>query len=222
MRKGKFITFEGVEGAGKSTQLGRLTSYLEEHGYEVISTREPGGTEGAEQIRDLLVNGDVNKWDGITETLLFFAGRRNHIEQLIKPALERGAIVICDRFTDSTIAYQHYGHGASMDMLNDIKKHAIGDFEPDLTFVLDLDIEEGMRRAREVEINRFEDMEMDFHRRVQKGFQEISKSNPERCEYITVDGLGIDDVLDKIKARTEKLLEGFEGSEPEDIRSMEE
>lgn len=206
-KRGKFITFEGVEGAGKSTQLKKLAAYLEQKGYEVVQTREPGGTEGAEQIRSLLLNGDVNKWDGTTEILLFFAGRRNHVEQKIRPALERGAIVLCDRFTDSTIAYQHYGHGASMDMLKDIKKYSIEDFQPDMTLILDLDVEDGMKRAKAVEINRFEDMKMDFHRRVQKGFQDIAKSEPERCEYMKIDGLDIEQVSEQINKKVDSLLE---------------
>ena len=138
VKPGKFITFEGGEGAGKSTQVKRLAGSLARHGYSVVETREPGGSPGAEEIRRLLVEGSVDKWDAMTEALLLMAGRRSHLRDLIDPALQRGDWVLCDRFSDSTIAYQGYGQGMDISIIREIQRLAICDVRPDLTLLLDI------------------------------------------------------------------------------------
>ena len=144
---GLFITLEGGEGAGKSTQAKRLKAALESQGREVILTREPGGTIEAEKIRDLLVQRDGGQWTPMAECLLFFAARQMHVETLIKPALADGKIVICDRFTDSTIAYQGYGHGFDIPTIRQIEIITLGGFKPHLTFLLDLPVDVGLSRS---------------------------------------------------------------------------
>ena len=159
MKKYKFITFEGVEGCGKSTQSKLLANLLSKKNIANILTREPGGTETAEEIRKILVNGDVAKLDGTTETLLNFAARRDHIEKLIKPAMEKGSIVISDRFSDSTIAYQGYGHKVDLATIKSIQENSIGNFKPDITFLIDVEIESTTKRiANRPENNRYEAM----------------------------------------------------------------
>ena len=191
---GLFITFEGGEGAGKTTQIKLLKSYLEDKDYHVLLTREPGGTPEAEKIRDLLVQRDGGEWTSEAETLLLFAARHMHVEKLIKPALSKGTIVLCDRFTDSTRAYQSYGHGMPLDYVERINSFVLNEFSPDITFILDIDPEEGLSRsrshlsqtsnAREQSEDRFEAMELDFHRNLRRGFLEIADKNPERCHVI--------------------------------------
>lgn len=184
--KGRFITFEGGEGAGKTTQLALLANALKKKGIDVIVTREPGGSTGAEQIRALLVDGDANRWDGLTEALLNFAARRDHLMKTIWPALERGVWVLCDRFADSTVAYQGYGHGLKLDAINVLYRVTVGDFVPDLTLILDLPVEEGLARAmaRGNGEDRYEKMENGFHSRLRQGFLTIAADNPERCVVI--------------------------------------
>ena len=138
---GLFITLEGGEGSGKTTQIEKLAATLKKQGQEGVTTREPGGTPEAEKIRELLVNRDGGNWSPIAEILLFFAARVTHVEKLIKPALTEGKIVICDRFTDSTRAYQSYGHNIDPDLIESFVQLSLGGFEPDLTFILDLDLE---------------------------------------------------------------------------------
>ena len=137
---GRFITFEGGEGAGKSTQLARLCEVLHERGLEVVGTREPGGSPGAETIRELLVRGEPQRWDAVTETLLHFAARRDHFVHTIEPALGRGAWVVCDRFADSTMAYQAYGLGVEKSFVTGLYGQLLGDFAADLTIILDLPV----------------------------------------------------------------------------------
>ncbi|MDB2415399.1 dTMP kinase, partial [Rickettsiales bacterium] len=158
--KGYLITFEGGEGCGKSTQCKKLGDMLISSGHEIILTREPGGTQGAEEIRNLLVNGDKGKWDALTETLLHSAARRDHFLRVIKPAIEQGKIVICDRFIDSTFAYQSYGHGIDYDKISDLQQWVTDSYFPDLTFILDIDIEDGLKRAasRDDKEDRYEKM----------------------------------------------------------------
>ena len=196
MEKGLFITFEGGEGAGKSTQCRRLKSALEVAGHDVVLTREPGGTPESEKIRDLLVQRDGGNWTPMAECLLFFAARQMHVEKLIKPSLAAGKIVICDRFTDSTIAYQGYGHGFDIPTIEQIARLSLGDFQPDLTFILDLPVAEGLARSlrqkegaagRENTEDRFEKLHMDFHEKLRAGFLDIARKAPSRC--IIVDAL---------------------------------
>jgi dTMP kinase len=183
---GRFITLEGGEGAGKSTQIARLKSWLEGRGHAVMVTREPGGSPGAEMVRKLLVEGPVERWDGTTEALLHFAARRDHLRAVVWPALETGAWVVSDRFADSTLAYQGYGHGVDRSLIAQLYALSVGDFRPGLTLVLDLPVEIGLARAasrRGVE-TRYESLPPDFHRRVRAGFLEIAASEPERCAVI--------------------------------------
>jgi dTMP kinase len=183
---GRFITLEGGEGAGKSTQIARLKSWLEGRGRTVVATREPGGSPGAEMIRKLLVEGPVERWDGTTEALLHFAARREHLRSTVWPALKRGDWVISDRFADSTLAYQGYGHGVDRKIFDELYKVAAGDFRPDLTLILDLPIEVGLSRAatRRGAETRYESLPRDFHARVRAGFLEIATQDPKRCVMI--------------------------------------
>jgi dTMP kinase len=178
-----FITFEGGEGGGKSTQSKLLADRLESAGMDVLHTREPGGTTGAEQIRELLVKGEASRWDAMTEILLHMAARRDHVEKCILPALAAGKIVICDRFMDSTIAYQGYGHGISVDIIRQMHALAIGALQPDITFILDIAPEEGIARAnrRNDGNNRYEAMQLAFHQRLREGFRAIAAAQPQRC-----------------------------------------
>ena len=184
--RGRFITFEGGEGAGKSTQLRLLADSLREAGLTVVTTREPGGSPGAEAIRALLVSGEVERWDGITEALLHFAARRDHLVKTVWPALERGAWVISDRFADSTLAYQGFGHGLDPEVIASLYRVAVGHFSPDLTLVLDLPVEQGLERAvsRGGAEDRYERMGFGFHRRLRQGFLGIAASSPLRCAVI--------------------------------------
>ena len=134
--KGKFITFEGVEGAGKSTQSRMLVDYLNNIGIEAVWTREPGGSDSAEEIRKLIISGAVNKWDGITELLLMYAARRDHTEKKIKPLLKEGKVVVSDRYFDSSFAYQGYGYGLDLNKIAEIQKIVLDDFKPNLTIIL--------------------------------------------------------------------------------------
>ncbi|MGK7918863.1 MAG: dTMP kinase [Trichodesmium sp.] len=185
---GKLIVFEGVEGGGKTTQIQLLQEWLlgksEFHkplSKEVIITREPGGTKLGKAIRELLLNPDIStdKIQDKTELLLYAADRAQHIETLIKPGLARGAIILCDRFTDSTIAYQGYGRGLDLELIQQLNQIATGGFKSDLTFWLDIDVEIGLNRAKKRgKIDRMEQANIDFHRRVKQGYQELAKNNP--------------------------------------------
>lgn len=183
---GRFITLEGGEGAGKSTQIARLAAWLRARGREVVATREPGGSPGAEMIRKLLVEGPVERWDGTTEALLHFAARRDHLRSTVWPALQRGAWVISDRFADSTRAYQGYGLGLDHATLGRLQEIAIGGFQPDLTVILDLPVDTGLSRAaaRRGSETRYESLPRPFHVRVQEGFREIARSEPTRCAVV--------------------------------------
>ncbi len=183
---GRFITLEGGEGAGKTTQIVRLAEWLRAGGREVVTTREPGGAAGAEMIRKLLVEGPAERWDGPTEALLHYAARRDHLRSTVWPALGRGAWVISDRFADSTRAYQGYGHGLDLALLARLHDVAIGEFEPDLTLILDLPIDIGLARAaaRRGSETRYESLPRDFHERVHAGFRAIAKSAPGRCAIV--------------------------------------
>jgi dTMP kinase len=188
--QGRFITLEGGEGAGKSTQAARLKAWLEARGRAVVTTREPGGSVGAEMIRKLLVEGPVERWDGKTEALLHFAARRDHLRSTVWPALAQGTWVISDRFADSTLAYQGHGHGVERSVFDRLYGIAVGDFRPDLTLILDLPIEIGLARAarRRGAETRYESLPLDFHARVRAGFLEIARHYPERCAVIDATG----------------------------------
>ncbi len=192
--RGKFITLEGGEGSGKSTQAKLLFDALNSAGISALHTREPGGTDGAEEIRSLLVRGETGRWDKLTETLLYFAARRDHVEKLIKPSLDRGEWVICDRFTDSTVAYQCYGEGVSIELVNGLQKIILNDFVPDMTLILDIESEKGIARTRgragEPTVNRedrYERMGGVFHRNVRRGFLEVAKTHKNRCLVVNAE-----------------------------------
>ena len=209
---GKFITLEGGEGAGKSTQAPRLAAHLERAGHTVCITREPGGAPGAEAIRELLVTGDPGRWDAVTETLLHYAARRSHLTDTIRPALARGEWVVCDRFADSTLAYQGYVGGVDMGFISEIHARVVGDLTPDLTLILDLPPEAGLARAqvrsqaRGEGEDRYERMGLDFHRRLRAAFLEIAAKEPERCMVVDADG-DMETVAARIKGAVEDRLE---------------
>ncbi len=193
-KPGLFISLEGGEGSGKSTQIRCLEKWFRGSGHDVVVTREPGGSPGAEEIRNLLLTGDPGRWDAVTEAFLMFASRRDHVERTIRPALADGKVVLCDRFADSSVAYQGYGHGLGADYIRNLWTLAIGDFKPDLTLVFDLPVEAGLERAGERFANvsaaedRFERMGTDFHQRLRDGFREIAASEPARCQVIDATG----------------------------------
>lgn len=188
MGGGRFITFEGGEGAGKSTQLRLLAQALEARGLSVLTTREPGGSPGAEAIRTLLVTGETGRWDGLTEALLHYAARRDHLRCTILPALAAGTWVLCDRFNDSTLAYQGFGHGAERAGLDALYRMVAGDLRPDLTLILDLPVEQGLSRAGLRNgtggEDRYERMDRSFHERLRQGFRSIAEGEPARCAVI--------------------------------------
>lgn len=187
---GRFITLEGGEGTGKSTQVRRLAAALVERGVSAITTREPGGSPGAEEIRALMVNGEPGRWDAMTETLLAYAARTDHVTRTIGPALLAGKWVICDRFSDSTFAYQGAGRGMDRETIRRIDSAVLDDFKPDLTLVLDLDVAAGLKRAmaRGNGENRFEKFGTDFHERLRQSFLDIARRNPDRCRVIDASG----------------------------------
>jgi dTMP kinase len=186
----QFITLEGGEGTGKSTQAKRLAAKLGERGIDAIVTREPGGSAGAEQIRELFVHGEPGRWSALTETLLVFAARVDHVEKTIKPALASGKWVICDRFTDSTYAYQGVARGTDREIIRRVQSAAIGDFKPGLTLVLDLPVSVGLERAkaRSGSENRFEQFDAAFHEKLRQAFLDIAKKNGDRCVVIDASG----------------------------------
>lgn len=186
MARGTFITFEGGEGAGKSTQVRGLAKRLREMGHSVVETREPGGAPGAESIRSLLVTGDVDRWTGMSETLLHFAARAEHLEYTIRPALARGDWVVCDRFTDSTMAYQGYAHKVGRSAVEEIYRLVVGDDGPDVTIILDIDVETGLKRAggRGGDENRYESMDRSFHDAIRQAFLDIAAREPDRCVVV--------------------------------------
>ncbi len=191
MAKGLFITFEGGEGGGKSTQIKLLAAALQAQHHDVVLTREPGGSVGAEEIRSMLLKGDPGRWDGTTEMLLVYAARRDHMVQTVWPAMAAGKVVISDRFADSTMAYQGYGHGVSKDAVKAVHRAALGDFQPNLTLIFDLPVEVGLARAlsrpdmnKSAAEDRYERMGRDFHERLRQGFLAIAKDEPARCKVI--------------------------------------
>jgi dTMP kinase len=205
LSSGRFITLEGGEGTGKSTQARRLAAALEAKGIACVVTREPGGSPGAEGIRELLVHGEPGRWDVLTELLLLFAARTDHVARTIKPALAAGKWVICDRFTDSTYAYQGVARGLDRETIRRVESVAIGDFKPDLTLVLDLPVEVGLQRAkaRASDETRFEKFNTDFHEKLRVAFRKIAVQNGDRCVLIEAKG-SEDDVAELIWQTAEK------------------
>ena len=214
VHKGLLITLEGGEGAGKSTQSRKLREFLEGQGRDVVLTREPGGAPEAEKIRDLLVQRDGGNWTPMAECLLFFAARQMHVETLIKPAVAQGKIVICDRFTDSTRAYQGYGHGFPLETIETINAVALQGFEPDLTFILDLPVNSGLQRSldqkagsigREATEDRFEKLDREFHEKIRNGFLDIAAKNPARCRVVDATRT-VDAIFEDLRAAVLKVI----------------
>ena len=184
--KYKFITFEGVEGCGKSTQSKLLYDSLTQKNISATLTREPGGTKASEAIREILLSDDFETLEGRTETFLNFASRIEHVEKLIKPTIARSDVVICDRFFDSTIAYQGYGFGGNVEQIKTLNEIAIGGFSPDITFLIDIDVEKTFARIGSRDTNnRYERLDLDFHKRVRNGFLKIAEADK---RVVVIDG----------------------------------
>ena len=203
-----FITFEGGEGSGKTSQINRLSEYLNVLGHKVVSTREPGGTPEAEKIRDFLVKRDGGAWSPAAEVLLLYAARVMHVEHVITPALVRDKIVVCDRFSDSTLAYQGYGHGYDLDAIKQLDALMLSDVKPDLTIILDIPAQEGIERSTrrlagealgfDREEDRFERLDIEFHEKLRQGFLDIAAQESERCVVLDA-GQSIDAVAAKVR-----------------------
>ncbi|RUM42517.1 MAG: dTMP kinase [Desulfurobacterium sp.] len=181
-----FVTFEGIEGCGKSTQAKLLYEWLKENGHKVLLTREPGGTKAAEEIRELILKHREETFPPFAELCLYTAARAFHVENLIRPSLEKGFIVVCDRFSDSTVAYQGYGRGLSLELINSMNREATKGLEPDITFLLDVPVEVGLLRIKSKVKDRIEEESLRFHQKVREGFLRIAEENPERV--VVIDG----------------------------------
>jgi dTMP kinase len=198
MGRGMFISFEGIEGSGKTTLSRLLAEGLTARGYDVVLTREPGGTAIGRQVRGILLDPANGAMASVTELLLYNADRAQHLAELIRPSLRDGKIVITDRFTDSTLAYQGYGRGLDLSLIGRLDMITTGGIRPDLTILLDLDAEAGLRRNREVnKEDRIEQESIDFHRRVREGFLEIARSDPDRVRVLRADA-PVDETRDRI------------------------
>ncbi|HGJ65237.1 TPA: dTMP kinase [bacterium] len=206
-KRGVFISLEGIEGCGKSTQAKMLYEYLLQTGNCVILTREPGGTFIAEKIRDLLLDPKNDKITSTTELLLYLASRAQHVEQIIIPALNKGKIVICERFNDATYAYQGFARGFDLNLLMNLAKIATGGLEPDLTILLDMEVEEGLIRAEKSKNHRdrLESEHLDFHNKVRNGYISIAKNNPDRIKVIDANGT-VDEIHSRIRHYVDKMI----------------
>ena len=201
--RGKFITFEGGEGGGKSTQAARMAGFLRGKGLEVLETREPGGTPESEALRDLLVQGDPDRWSALSELLLITAARVEHVNRLIEPALTEGKWVICDRFADSTLAYQGIAGELGLELVEQLQKLAVGATAPDVTFLLDVRAEAGLQRAeKRGGAARFEKKGAAFHQTLRDGFLALANENPQRI--VLIDG---EDTFDNVWGQIETELE---------------
>lgn len=208
---GIFVTFEGIDKAGKSTQIRQLQQRLEANGYQVVATREPGGTPFSENLRELVMQYKEEKISDKAELMLFAAARAQHLAGRIIPALRQGKVVICDRFADSTTAYQGYGRGMDMDFIRRLNEYTIGENWPQRTFLLELPLEESFARLQRVlaghesESDRFEDEKERFHQRVREGFEALAAENPERVVKINA-ARSIEEIADDIWRSLEPLL----------------
>ena len=211
MSKGMFITFEGVDGCGKSTQMRFLAEYLQSIGVDVVTTREPGGCTISEQIRDMLLSLDNYEITDMTEALLYAAARCQHIDEIIRPACDAGKIVLCDRFIDSSLAYQGSGRGLGIDRIMDLNRYAIGDMMPDKTFFIDFPPEMAFNRMSKKRVHdRLETQSLEFYQNLYRGFKELAEMYPDRI--ITIDASGdkfqtkaiIQGEMDRILAQREK------------------
>jgi dTMP kinase len=199
---GKFITIEGGEGAGKSTMMQRVAAWLGAHGHRVVQTREPGGTELAEKVRDILLDKNTVGLSGQAELLLVFAARAQHLAELIRPALQRGETVLCDRFTDATWAYQGGGRGLPREDIATLERLVHGDLQPDLTLLLDVPVEQGLQRAsRRSATDRFEKESAEFFERVRRVYLDRAATAPERFALIDASGS-----LETVWPQVERIL----------------
>jgi dTMP kinase len=216
MARARFITLEGGEGSGKTSHARRLADRLKGRGHDVVLTREPGGTPGAEDIRKLLVQGEAARWEPMTEALLHFAARRDHVTKVIQPALARGAWVVSDRFADSTMAYQGYGHRLGTEAIALLRRLVLGDFAPGLTLLFDVPVALGLRRAGKRNgagaqaDGRYESMGEAFHVRVRDGFLAIARAEPERVAIID-SSKPMDAVADAVEAAVREAFPGALG-----------
>ena len=204
---GLFITMEGTDGAGKTTQINRLAQYFEDKGYKVICTREPGGTPISEKIREIIIDKNNTEMTDMTEALLYAAARAQHVEEVILPALKEGDIVISDRFVDSSVVYQGFARSIGERLIKNINKYAVGDLEPDVTFFLKLKPEDGLARKREqAELDRLEAEKFSFHQRVYDGYVRLSKRCKNRIQVINA-LKSVDEIHDEIVKGIENLME---------------
>ena len=204
-RPGIFISFEGGDGSGKSTQIKRLAAAFEAAGRDVVVTREPGGSPGAEAIRKLFVEGDAERWSPLSEALLVYASRVDHLERTILPALKNGAVVITDRFADSTMAYQGIAGGLGRETVAQLHRMAVGENDPDLTIILDLPVADGLKRAgARGGDERFESKGIAYQEKVRSAFLEIAKASPDRCVVIDASG-DAETVHQRVAAATAKF-----------------
>jgi dTMP kinase len=202
-----FITLEGPEGSGKTTQIKLLTGYLEARGYAVLATREPGGTTISEQIREVILSNDNSSIRDETEALLYSAARAQIVGELIRPALAQGRVVVCDRYADSTLAYQGYGLGLDLEALRAITRFATGGLVPDLTFYIDLPVEDGIARKRGGAMNRLDQKSLEYHARVRAGYLEMAATEPGR--WVIVDGAQpVEAVQRALRERLDRVLAG--------------
>lgn len=206
VNKGLFITIEGPDGAGKSTQIPFIKRFLEEKGYEVLLTREPGGTIIGEKIRDLILDKGHQEMSDVTEALLYAASRAQHVAELIIPAINEGKIVLCDRFVDSSIAYQGKGRSLGLESVRDINDFATVGLKPDITIFLDIDPEMGLKRVKATkELDRLEQEKLDFHRKVYEGYMELIHMYPERIKVISANQ-SIEEISKEIEIKLKTLI----------------
>ncbi len=209
--KGLFITFEGGEGTGKSTQIALLADHLRQQGHAVLTTREPGGTKSAEAIRKLLVTGETGSLSSTAEALLNYAARDDHLRRIIRPALARGEIVLCDRFMDSTRAYQAYAGDCPAALVDTLEREVVDGTRPHLTLIFDLPVETGLQRAATrgdgKGEDRFERFGRDFHDRLRQAWQRIAREDPQRCKLVDATG-SIGEVAGRVRALVQPLLKG--------------
>lgn len=206
MKKGIFISLEGIEGTGKSTQAKLLSKHLSKKGYKAVLTQEPGGTLISSQIRKVLLSTKHNKMDYMTELLLYNAARVQHIKEKILPALREGRVVITDRFSDSTVAYQGYGRGISLKLIDSLDKEATARMRPDLTILLELDVKTGLMRNKHInKVDRLELEDIKFHEKVRKGFLKLAAREPKRIKIVKA-SKGLDEVHREIVRIVEKVL----------------
>lgn len=206
LKKGIFVTFEGIEGSGKSTQMKLLCRFLKDIGIDYIATVEPGGTDIGEEIRGILLSVEHSGMTPLAELLLYAASRAQHVDEIVRPSLEKGLVVVCDRFSDSTLAYQGFGRGLDRDLIAKINDICTGGVLPDLTFLLDVDVVTGLKRnERAKKIDRFELEAVEFHNNVREGYRSIAEREPGRVKIIDGDRR-TEDVSRDIKAVFEGLL----------------